>query len=200
MFGYPNTHPLSKLGEELLQVHTRVTKDAVGQEDGLLRQLEQARAGDTSGGDSSGGGRKHMQSPLVLEAVMLIDSIKHDLEQHPYVDDSRQPLGKRVLSLIRKTDDPAHTADLLERWRDSIRELLEPTKHFPLRGVRCPHCLGDTAPAKLDGEVVMVPVLEAYPTLESVWCRVCDITWEGDALHYLAAGATFAIAADLCNN
>lgn len=201
MFGLPDGAALSKVVFELCRVHPRTVGDTTGLEAPLLHMLQVAigssqGAGSVSGASGSSG-------VLNLAALELWRGISAVVGEHwPGRGDlaqSRVPVIPRLeqwVGSLAGTDDEVYLLDLCHTWHEAIRNLLEPPKEVPLRGVGCPSCKQDRVLLEnQDREFVYQPPLMAYlsETPVRVTCRGCAGTWFGmHELQFIGAAMEFS--------
>lgn len=199
MFGLPDGTSLSRVVFELCRVHDRTVDDTTGQEAPLLHMLERAVASDQGRGSVSG--VSGVGGVLNLAALDLWRSICSTVGDHwPGRGDLQQastPLIKRLelwTASLAGTDEEVYLLEFCHYWHSSIRDLLEPPKEVPLRGVTCPTCKQHRVLLENgDREYVYQPTLLAHlsETPVRVQCRSCAGTWFGPDLSYIAAAEDF---------
>lgn len=174
----------------LTKPHLRKHGDTIGQEPALLDILADCIGNSGSGQSASSGGRS---TPISLEAVAITQDIERVLNQeHPTPGLVRAPLARRINAWHTNTHQPHDALRMYEHvagWNERIRELIEPTKKIPMRGMTCVRC-GNTHLEKHGDEgVTYTPAITAYPDENPVRaeCGVCGTEWSGRELHELAA-------------
>jgi hypothetical protein len=205
MYGMPDGNPLAEVVSQLCQTHSRrhITAEGElveGQEPALLVMLERAVASDTSG--AYGGGATRTGSPVDVKAMALLDTIKGTVARHwPGRGDATlqdTPLRTRLEEWTRQvafTNDEAHLLEMCLWWRSQIRDMFEPPKDAPLRGICCPACSASHV-EELDEEgmtifnVSLVAHLSEEPVRAE--CRGCGQEWRGGELLDLRAAVSFA--------
>ena len=204
MYGLPDNAPLSRVVNELCRVHERTVEDTTGLEAPLLYLLERAVASDMGRGSVSG--VSGVGGVLNLAALDLWRKVCAVVAEHwPGRGDLQQantPVIQRLevwASSLAGTDDEIYLLDLCHNWHEAIRNLLEPPKEVPLRGVTCPTCKRNRVLVEnADREYVYQPPLLAYlsETPVRVTCRdeACRATWFGPDLAYIAAAEDFLLA------
>lgn len=150
---------------------------------------------NSDGGGSAGGSRP----PINLEALTLWQDITKRIDREwPYAGHPstvRVPVERKLQAWYSNAAQPheaLHLYELCKGWERQIREALEPTKKMPLSGA-CPACeKTHVETTDEDGAARYNPALLAFPGAEPVYaiCLVCEHTWEGQALHELAATLT----------
>ena len=155
-----------------------------GEEPALLDILEDCVGNSGSGESAAAGGRA---APLSLEAVSIAQDIEYTTRAHwPVHGLLKAPLRLRVNAWYANTHQPHEALTMLDvasRWEAQIRELIEPTKKIPLRGVTCPICGYAETMTEQDGQRTYKPILMAYPhpTDTKVICtsEECSGEWAG---------------------
>lgn len=154
----------------LTRTHIRRTTNTegetiYGEEPALLDILEDCVASTTGSKAGGGGGRG---TPVDLGALDLAAEIKRTTQEHwPVQGVLKAPLRLRVNAWYANTHDPNEALTMLDtasRWEDQIREMIEPTRKFPLPDVACPLCKHTETLTELDGERTYKPILMAYPS------------------------------------
>lgn len=180
---------LSDLIHTLTQPHLRRAGENIAHEDALLDILEDCVASTTSSKAGGGGGRG---TPVDLGALDLAATIRGTIdEHHPLNGLQKAPLRYRLNAWYANTWDPNKALMLHEhaaQWVYQIRELIEPTKRVPLRGIACPEC-HNTHLEKVGEETTYNPAITVYPDANPVYaqCGVCENEWSGKKIHELAS-------------
>lgn len=198
MFGLPPGNALREVVVELTRDHTRTVGELMGTEPPLLRLLEVAIRADTSGA-AGGAGRNKNSAPLDVTALVLWSEIsevvglnwpgRHDLSRQ------RTHLIDRLTAwtnVVAGGENEPHLLEYCEYWSAAIRELLEPTRRVPLRGVSCMGCKLTWVTDEQDGQTTYMPALVASISERHlhgvlVHCEACDGQWSGVALELLAS-------------
>jgi hypothetical protein len=198
MFGLPPGNALRESVVELTRDHTRSVGELIGTEPPLLRLLEVAIGADTSGG-AGGAGRNKNSAPLDVTALSLWEEIG-SVVAHNWP--GRLELARRGTHLIDRLTawtnvvaagpDEPHLLEYCEYWASAIRELLEPTRRVPLRGVACMGCKLTWVFDEQDGQTTYQPALIASISDRhlhgvEVRCQSCEGAWSGLALQLLAS-------------
>jgi hypothetical protein len=199
MFGLPDGAALSRVVFELCRVHPRTVDEHHGLEAPLLHMLERAIGSDQGRGSVSG--VSGASGVLNLGALDLWRSIGDTVGAHwPGRGDLSQAKTHLIQRLelwtasLAGTDEEVHLLEMAHYWHSSIRNLLEPPKEVPLRGVTCPTCKQDRVLVlDPDGGTIYQPPLLAYlsETPVRVECRGCTGTWFGHDLSFIAASEDF---------
>lgn len=193
-YGLPNHHPLSKLAQELTDIHDHEAGGVRGREEGLLLHLLRERFGSTSGG-GGGGGRANHSTPLSVAAQDLWDVIAARLILETRAARPEWGVAPAVLGRVRAlvttvAGDEAEerrVEKLLAGWRYQIRELLEPSKRIPLKDAVCPACgAREVYTDGVDGRTVS-PALVAWPSYDVITCSACAEEWGGNPQNVAAA-------------
>lgn len=193
------SHLLAEAVAELTRPHLRRSttadgEEVYGQEEALLVILEETTGSNTGSGSVSGVSGNG--TPLNIEAVTLFDEItKAITEQSPYGRHPalrKSPWTRKVQAWHNATTDPVEALrlyELLDGWREAIRELLEPTKKVPMRGMTCPECLNTHVERAGEDGVTYNAAITVYPQSIPVRadCAVCEAEWSGKELHILAS-------------
>lgn len=198
MFGLPPNNALRQVVVELTRDHTRTVGELMGTEPPLLRLLEVAIGADTSGA-SGGAGRNKNSAPLDVTALSLWEEIYSVVGANwPGRGDPRRKTTHLIDRLTWWTNVVAgglnepDLTEYCEYWAASIRELLEPTRRVPLRGVACMGCKLTWVTDEKDGETTYMPTLIASISDRhlhgvQVRCEACEGSWSGVALELLAS-------------
>jgi hypothetical protein len=203
VYGLPADAPLSRVVSDLCQPHSRTVQleegPVTGQEEPLLSLLERAIAADSGRGSASGGGSS-ASAPVDAGALTLWTDISAVVGAHwPGRGDllrQHTPLIERLEAWTRVTADTPNEEHLLEMcryWTKQIRDLLEPPKRVPLRGMTCPACeCTHVEEHDADGGVIYNVSLLAHMSEEEIRaeCLVCGTEWVGGELLDLRALAS----------
>lgn len=197
MFGLPPGNPLREAVVELTRDHTRTVGGLTGTEPPLLRLLQVAVRAGTSGA-AGGAGRSKNSAPLDVTALTIWDDISECVARHwPGRGDPTKQHIHLIDRLTWWTNTVAggpHEEHLLEMctwWIAKIRNLLEPPKLIPLRGVKCLHCKETWLTEESEDGTTKQPVLLAQISEELthgvlVTCRACEGEYSGLGLQLMA--------------
>lgn len=201
MFGLPDHHSLSETVAQLTRPHTRKVGELDGIEPALLDLLASA-IGNTSGRGSAPGGSTRAGAPLDVTALSLWTSISAVVSEHwpghgdlARADTSLPDRLEQWTSHLAGSDHEVYLLEFCLYWVEQIRELLEPTRKMPLRGVACGHCgFESIREPNPEGETVRRPAILVYPDERPTRaeCQVCGEQWVGELSLQLLALASAA--------
>ena len=199
MFGMPDHAPLSRVVFDLCRVHPRTVGEHHGLEAPLLYLLERAIASDQGRGSVSGvSGASGVLNLAALELWQAVSaSIGENWPGRGDLAQAKTPVISRLetwASSLAGSDEEVYLLEMCHYWRGQIRDLLEPPKEVPLRGISCPTCKQDRILMQdPDGGSVYQPPLLAYLSEDPirVECRGCTGTWLGTDLQFIGAAAEF---------
>lgn len=190
--------------KELTDPHTRLVRSGDQYVEGLeypLLQLLEESVG-SSYGVGGGGGSDRATTPVDLSAMALkteIDQIIGEWERFsgatPAPGATLAPRVKLWFSLISDSSY-ARWVPALRKWRDQIRDILDPIKRVPLRSVPCLIC-GESLvslPSPLSpGDRTITPALLVHLEPGNPWaeCRVCNTNYDKNQLPDLSPGGLY---------
>jgi len=161
-----------------------------GEEPALLDILEEEIAASSQ---IKVGGTSKTGVPIALDAFQLAQDIKAITQAHwPVNGLLKAPLRLRVTAWYNNTHDPNDALsmyDTVSTWESRIREIVQPTKKVPMRGLRCIKCNCTHVEKVSDEGATYDAAITVYPGAEPVYakCGVCETEWSGKELHILAA-------------
>lgn len=146
-------------------------------------------ARELTGSGRDGSFAPKSRPPVWLDALSLLEEIDHATGASP----ARRCEEVSSWAYARSSSDGAvaiDTAEQVTRWRNQVRELLDPSPRFQLRGQSCPRCGAVKVWQRVDrdnGEAYARPALGVDADRGVCVCSACGASWDYELWDHLVA-------------
>lgn len=144
-------------------------------------------ARELTGSGRDGSFAPKSRPPVWLDALSLLEEIDHATGAAP----ARRCEEVSSWAYAASSADGAavvDTAEQVARWRDQVRELLDPSPRFQLRGQACPRCGAVKVWQRVDrdnGEAYARPALGIDAERGVCVCAACGASWDYELFDHL---------------